>query len=227
MYRNLLVVEDDAGIRRLIAMYFKKEKFNIFEAEDGEEALMLFKTYKMDLVILDIMIPYIDGFKVCQHIRAISGVPIIMLTARTDESDMLQGFDEGTDEYVTKPFSPKVLVARARSLLNRTDAAASSVECIFSVNGFILDFQSGKVMVNDREIVLTHKEYDLLAFLVRNKGAILPKETILDKVWGYDYYGDPRTVDTHIRRLREKLADKSSLISTIRGRGYKFDSANV
>lgn len=224
MYRNLLIVEDDTGIRNLIAMYFKKEKFNIFEAEDGEEALRLFKTYKIDLVILDIMIPYIDGFKVCQHIREVSNVPVIMLTARTDENDILQGFDEGTDEYVTKPFSPRVLVAKAKAILGRTEGSKSADDCLYTSNGLEVNFNSGKVVVDGVETILTHKEYDLLVFLIRNKGSILPKETILDKVWGYDYYGDPRTVDTHIRRLREKLAGRSALISTARGRGYKFEA---
>jgi DNA-binding response OmpR family regulator len=146
-----------------------------------------------------------------------------MLTARTDENDILQGFDEGTDEYVTKPFSPRVLVAKAKAILGRVEGNMGNEDCIFSSNGLEVNFSSGKVIADGIEIVLTHKEYDLLLFFLRNKGSILPKETILDKVWGYDYYGDPRTVDTHIRRLREKLAAKSTFISTVRGRGYKFE----
>jgi DNA-binding response OmpR family regulator len=223
MYRNLLIVEDDKGIRKLLSMYFKKEKFNIYEAEDGEEALEMFKTHEVDLVILDIMIPYIDGFKVCQHIRGSSNVPIIMLTARTEEQDILLGFETGTDEYITKPFSPKILVAKAKAILKRCEISLDKVNDEFSIDGFKVDFSTGKLILNSEEIVLTHKEFELLKLLVKNKGSILSKEQILDKVWGYDYFGDPRTVDTHIRRLREKLGEKSTLIVTLRGRGYKFD----
>lgn len=222
MYRNLLIVEDDAGIRNLISMYFKKEKYNIYEAQDGEEALSIFKSSKIDLVILDIMIPYIDGFNVCKYIRANSNVPIIMLTARTEEQDILHGFEYGTDEYVTKPFSPRVLVAKAKALLKRAEGTADS-SSIFSTDGLIIDFSSGRMTVNNTDVILTHKEFELLEYLVQNKGAILSKESILDKVWGYDYFGDPRTVDTHIKRLRDKLGENSRYIITIRGRGYKFD----
>jgi DNA-binding response OmpR family regulator len=225
MFKNLLIVEDDKGIRNLISMYFRKENFNIYEAEDGEEALEIFKTEQLDLIILDIMIPYIDGFQVCQHIRKASNVPIIMLTAKAQESDILQGFDDGTDEYVTKPFSPKVLVAKAKAILARTSSVNRYIEShIFSIDGLTLNFNSGSVLVDDSEITLTHKEYELLKLMIQNKGIILSKEIILDKVWGYDYFGDPRTVDTHIRRLREKLGDQSHFISTARGRGYKFDA---
>lgn len=202
-------------------MYFKRENFNIYEAEDGEEALKLFKLYKMDLIILDIMLPYINGFKVCELIRATSNVPIIMLTARIDEQDILQGFDEGTDEYVTKPFSPKVLVAKAKAILNRSRADAE--DNAFSLDGLKVDFHSGTVTIDNSEIALTHKEYDLLKFLIKNRGVILSKETILNRVWGYDYFGDPRTVDTHIRRLREKLGRRDKYIKTVRGRGYRFE----
>lgn len=224
MYRNLLIVEDDPGIRRLLSMYFKKEEFNIYEAEDGEEALKTFKSINMDLVILDIMLPYIDGFKVCQHIRSASSVPIIMLTARTEEQDILLGFEKGTDEYVTKPFSPKVLVAKAKAILKRSTKSSDKTEDEFSENGIKVDFSSGSFTLEGEDVVLTHKEYELLKLLIQNKGAILSKEQILDRVWGYDYFGDPRTVDTHIRRLREKLGEKSKLIVTLRGRGYKFDA---
>lgn len=223
MYRNLLIVEDDIGIRKLLNMYFRKENFNIYEAEDGEEALKLFKSHKIDVVILDIMLPYIDGFKVCQYIRKTSNIPIIMLTARTDEEDILLGFDRGTDEYVTKPFSPRVLVAKVMAVLKRTERAQDKDHDIYSIEGFAVNFTSGNVCIDDEEVTLTNKEYELLKCLIQNRGAILSKELILDKVWGYDYFGDPRTVDTHIRRLREKLGIKSDLIVTVRGRGYKFE----
>lgn len=222
MYRNLLIVEDDAGIRKLISMYFKKERFYIYEAGDGEEALRAFKSNEIDLVILDIMIPYVDGFNVCKYIRNTSNVPIIMLTARSEEQDILQGFEYGADEFVTKPFSPKVLVAKAKAVLKRSEGKLSNNN-VFSIDGLMIDFSSGNVTVNNSEVLLTHKEFELLEYLVQNKGAILSKESILDKVWGYDYYGDPRTVDTHIKRLRDKLGEMNGLIVTIRGRGYKFD----
>jgi DNA-binding response OmpR family regulator len=225
MFKNLLIVEDDKGIRNLISMYFRKEAFNIYEAEDGEEALEIFKTEQFDLIILDIMIPYIDGFQVCQHIRKNSNVPIIMLTAKSHESDILQGFDDGTDEYVTKPFSPKVLVAKAKAILGRVSSTNDNVNSnIFFIDGLTVNFHSGIILVDDLEITLTHKEYELLKLLIQNNGIILSKEIILDKIWGYDYFGDPRTVDTHIRRLREKLGNQSHFILTVRGRGYKFDA---
>ncbi|KAJ50550.1 DNA-binding response OmpR family regulator [Clostridium tetanomorphum] len=223
MNKNLLIVEDESNIRRLIAMYFKKEGFNIFEAKDGEEALDVFKVYKIDLVILDIMLPGLNGLKVCEYIRTNSDVPIIMLTAKTQEDDKILGFEHGTDEYVTKPFSPKVLVARAKSLLKRVDGTISKSSNILSEDGLAIDLNSGKVTVNNVEVMLTLKEYDLLTYFMQNKGMVLSKEAILNRVWGYDYYGDPRTVDTHIKRLRDKLEDRSNYITTIRGRGYKFE----
>lgn len=223
MNKNLLIVEDEENIRKLISMYFRKENFDIFEASDGEEALDLFKIYKFDLIILDIMLPCINGFKVCEYIRQNSDVPIIMLTARTQEEDKLQGFEYGTDEYVTKPFSPKVLVARAKSLLKRVDGTMSKSNSILSAGGICIDLNSGKVTCDDSEIMLTHKEYDLLIYFIQNRDIVLSKDSLLNKIWGYDYYGDPRTVDTHIKRLREKLKDKSKHITTIRGRGYKFE----
>lgn len=223
MNKNLLIVEDESNIRRLIAMYFKKEGFNIFEANDGEEALDVFKVYKIDLVILDIMLPGLNGLKVCEYIRTNSDVPIIMLTAKTQEDDKILGFEHGTDEYVTKPFSPKVLVARAKSLLKRVDGTISKSSNILSEDGLVIDLNSGKVTVNNVEVMLTLKEYDLLTYFMQNKGMVLSKESILNRVWGYDYYGDPRTVDTHIKRLRDKLEDRSNYITTIRGRGYKFE----
>jgi DNA-binding response OmpR family regulator len=221
MFGNILIVEDEKGIRNLVSMYFNKEGFNIYEAEDGEEALDMFKLYDIDLVILDIMIPFINGFEVCRYIRDTSNVPIIILTAKTLEQDILLGFELGADEYVTKPFSPKVLVAKAKAVLKRTENQHDKND-IFSFGGLSVDFSSGTVIINGNEINLTKKEYELLRYLIYNRGAILPKETILDKVWGYEYFGDPRTVDTHIRRLREKLGEQSRFIITVRGRGYRF-----
>lgn len=223
MYRNLLLIEDEKGIRNLVSMYFKKEGFNIYEAEDGEEALQMFKLYSIDLVILDIMIPFIDGFKVCKYIRDTSDVPIIILTAKNQEQDILQGFELGADEYVTKPFSPKVLVAKAKAVLKRVENTNRKNDTL-SFGMLTIDFSSGRVTLDGVEINLTKTEYELLQYLIQNKGVILQKENILNKVWGYEYFGDPRTVDTHIRRLREKLGKESRFIVTVRGRGYKFDA---
>lgn len=225
MVKNIMIADDEEKIRKLIAMYFRDGNFNIIEAEDGEEAVKLFKMYKIDIIILDIMIPKIDGFKVCEYIRKTSDVPIIMLTAKTQEDDKLKGFDSGTDEYVTKPFSPKVLAARVKSLLNRIDGKMGN-EDIYEDGGLCINFTTGKVYADKRDILLTHKEFDLLTYMVKNRGMILSKESIINAVWGYDYYGDPRTVDTHIRRLRDKLMDKGKFIVTVRGRGYSFEVKN-
>lgn len=223
MNRNLLIVEDDEGIRNLVVLYFQNEGFNIYEAENGKDAILLFQSYRMDLVILDIMLPEIDGLKVCEFIRKKSDVPVIMLTAKSQEEDKLRGFEYGTDEYVTKPFSLKVLVARANALLKRSEGKISNGESVFHTGNLVVNYHSGKVTVEMREISLTRKEFDLLDLLIQNRGLIVPKSTILDKVWGYDYEGDPRTLDTHIRRLREKLGNESDRIKTIKGRGYCFD----
>lgn len=225
MSKNLLIVEDEKDIRKLITMYFRNEPFNIFEAEDGLQAIKIFDSYKIDIIILDIMIPEIDGLNVLKHIRSISYVPIIMLTAKTQEEDKLRGFEYGADEYVTKPFSPKVLVARVNSLVTRVYGKDKS--SIYSKNDLTVDFDTGKVVVDNEEILLTRKEFDLLCYLIKNEGIILSKDSILNSVWGYDYYGDPRTVDTHIKRLRKKLLSKSTVIKTIRGRGYIFEDENT
>lgn len=225
MSKNLLIVEDEKDIRKLITMYFRNEPFNIFEAEDGLQAIKIFDSNKIDIIILDIMIPEIDGLNVLKHIRSVSYVPIIMLTAKTQEEDKLRGFEYGADEYVTKPFSPKVLVARVNSLVTRVYGKDKS--SIYSKNDLVVDFDTGKVTADNEEILLTRKEFDLLCYLIKNKGIILSKNSILNNVWGYDYYGDPRTVDTHIKRLRKKLLSKSTIIKTIRGRGYIFEDENA
>lgn len=223
MKKNLLLVEDEPGIRKLIQMYLRDENFSILEAEDGEEAIRLFRAYKIDFVILDIMLPQVDGLRVCEYIRDTSDVPIIMLTAKTQEEDKLRGFAYGTDEYVTKPFSPKILVARMKALLKRVEGKVSKGTSIFAVEGLTLNYATGKLSIDGQDVALTHKEFDLLVYFVQNRGVILSKDSILNSVWGYDYYGDPRTVDTHIKRLREKLGQRSTYIVTIRGRGYSFE----
>lgn len=189
-----------------------------------EKALELFAEHTIDLIMLDIMLPEIDGWSVCRRIRKESAVPIIMLTARSDEDDTLLGFELGADEYVTKPFSPKVLVARAKTLLKRADGAIGvSEENTMSLAGIEVNRLSRTVLVDGEEIILTHKEFELLVYLMENKGIVLSRQHLLDQLWGYDYYGDDRTVDTHIKKLRNKLGDKAKHIGTVIRVGYKFE----
>jgi DNA-binding response OmpR family regulator len=227
MNKNLLIVEDDPKIRKLLFIYFRDEGFNILEAETGEDAIRIFTNEQIDLVILDIMLPEVDGLRVCEVIREHSDVPVIMLTAKSQEEDKLRGFEYGADEYVTKPFSPKVLVARSHAMLKRVDGKVSKSGNVFKTGNFTVNLINESVAVNGNPVVLTRKEIDLLILLVRNRGVIISKEQILDRVWGFDYDGDPRTVDTHIKRLREKLGDQNIFIKTIRGRGYCFDIASM
>lgn len=221
MNKTILIVEDEIKIRFLIRDYFLKENFNILEASDGEIGLDLFSKEKIDLIILDVMMPKIDGFTFLEKIRKVSSVPVILLTAKAEEEDKLQGYAFGADDYMTKPFSPKVLVAKAKALLKRarTDIDSSSQD----FNGLTINKLSHEVKVDNEEISLSPKEYELLLYLISNEGIALSRDTILDNVWGIDYYGDIRTVDTNIKRLREKLLDKSKYIVTVRGSGYKFE----
>ncbi|HSQ89430.1 response regulator transcription factor [Romboutsia sp.] len=219
-FKKILIVEDEERMRRLIGDYLKREGFKIIEAEDGKRALEFFKSENIDLIILDIMLPEYDGWTVCREIRKSSKVPIIMLTARSEESDELFGFELGADEYVTKPFSPKILVARVNALLRRTNIAT---EDVVSTGGIVIDKISHRILIEGNEVEMSPKEYELLDFMVKNSGQALTREQILDEVWGYDYYGDYRTVDTHIKRLRIKLDKKSNLIQTVRGIGYRFE----
>jgi DNA-binding response OmpR family regulator len=221
MNKTILLVEDEIRIRFLLRDYFHKENFNVLEASNGREALEIFSNNIIDLIILDIMMPEVDGFTVCKAIREISTLPIILLTAKSEEEDKLLGYDLGADDYVTKPFSPKVLVAKVKALLKRTDSHKDL--SIINYNGLKINKLSHEVIVDDKEINLSPKEFDLLLFLVSNEGIALTRDKILDNVWGVDYYGDIRTVDTNIKRLREKLLSKSEYISTVRGSGYKFE----
>lgn len=222
MGKNILLVEDDTRIREIITDYFSKEGFCILEAEDGRTSLDLFETQKVDLVILDIMIPYLDGWSICKRLRNISDVPIIMLTARSDEEDKLMGYDLGADDYVTKPFSPRVLVAKAKMLLKRVEGSVGKTDGVIVYNGIEINRLSKTVKIGSKQIDLALKEYDLLLLLMENKDIVLSRENILSKVWGYDYYGDMRNVDTCIKKLRNKLGDKAIHISTVIGSGYKF-----
>lgn len=221
MNKTVLIVEDEIRIRFLVRDYFKKEGFNVLEASDGEEALRIFSENIVDLAILDIMMPKLDGLSVCRNIREVSNTPIILLTAKSQEEDKLLGYELGADDYMTKPFSPKVLLAKAKALLKRTGSIND--KNILDFNGLTINKLSHEVKLNNEEILLSPKEYDLLIYLSSNEGIALSRDKILDNVWGYDYFGDIRTVDTNIKRLREKLLDKSNYIATVRGSGYKFE----
>ncbi|WP_207736240.1 response regulator transcription factor [Fusibacter ferrireducens] len=219
---TIMVVEDERRLREIIAKYFIAEGFKVIEAENGKESIEHVKTTHVDVILMDVMMPEINGFEACKQIRAFSQALIIMLTARDDDEDKIKGFDCGADEYVTKPFSPKVLVARVNALLKRLNTAVESTNYI----------QFGKLKINkdnyevydhEDEIKLSPKEFDLLLLLVENKNAVLTREVILNRVWGYDYYGDYRTVDTHIKKLRKKLPHSSDAIKTIVKIGYKFE----
>lgn len=219
--KRILIVEDEARMRKLVGDYLKKEGCEMLEAEDGKKGLEIFNEQEnIDLVILDVMLPEYDGWTVCREIRKNSQVPIIMLTARGEESDELFGFDLGTDEYVTKPFSPKILVARVNALLRRSEKSEQPIQ---SFEGLEIDAAGHHVSIDGKPIELSPKEYELLIYLVENEAKALEREQILNGVWGYDYFGDLRTVDTHIQRLRLKLCDKSQLIQTVRGVGYRFE----
>ncbi len=222
MNKSILIVEDETRIRFLLRDYFAREKnFTIYEAENGLEALNIFKEKKIDLIILDIMMPVMDGLTALKKIREVSTVPVVLLTAKGQEEDKLQGYDYGADDYMTKPFSPNVLVAKVKALLKRTIENVDSSTQEF--NGLSINKLSREVKVNGEVLSLSPKEYELLVYLIDNEGVALSRDTILDNVWGLDYYGDIRTVDTNVKRLREKLLDKSNYIVTVRGSGYKFE----
>lgn len=217
---KILIADDESRMRRLLKDFLSKEGYEIIEASDGKEVLEIIEEDNIDLLILDIMMPKYDGWTVCRELRKTTKLPIIILTARSDESDELFGFELGADEYITKPFSPKILVARVKALFSRLSMTNNE-----SANYGILDidFDARRVLVKDQEILLTPKEYELLFYLVKNEGKALSRELILNNVWGYDYYGDHRTVDTHVKRLRNKLGSNTNSIQTVRGLGYRFE----
>ena len=223
MAKTVLVVEDEYRMRELIVAYFKKEGYDVLEAGDGNDAIDIFDREKVDIVILDVMIPGMYGWEVCKYIRTASDVPIIMLTAKSEEEDKLLGFELGADEYVTKPFSPKVLVARTRNLLKRVQGDLSTGEGVMRIAGIAINTLSYEVKVDDKVIPTSPKEYELLFYLMENKNRVCTREKILDRVWGYDYMGDYRVVDTHIKKLRSKLGEHASLIKTIIRVGYMFE----
>ena len=221
--KKILVVDDESRIRKLIKDYLRRSGYEVIEASDGEEALEIFyKTKDISLIILDVMMPNLDGWEVLKEIRESSGVPIIMLTAKSEEEDELNGYSLGADEYVLKPFSPKVLVARVEAVLRRSLGEETS---IIENDGIRIDENAHEVTVDGKNVELSVREYDLLKYFMKNPGIALSREKILNSVWDYDYYGDARTIDTHVKKLRSKLLDKGDLIKTIWGVGYKFGSS--
>ncbi|MBW7455224.1 response regulator transcription factor [Paenibacillus sepulcri] len=223
MKRSILLVEDDMLMREFITDYFIKEQWEVHEAENGRLALEIFERTSVDLIVLDIMMPEMDGWSVCRRIREKSDVPIIMITARAEDDDQVMGYELGADEYVTKPLSPRVLVARATALMKRTEGTIGREGDMLVYGDLLVNRMAHTVSVADNTINLSPKEYDLLLFLTRHYGKVLPREYILDSVWGYDYLGDLRTVDTHIKKLRAKLGDEGRYIGTVIRAGYKFD----
>lgn len=218
---TILVVDDENRMRKLIKDFLTKENYKVIEAEDGKEALDIFYDRKdIDLIILDVMMPKVDGWEVCREIREYSDIPIIMLTAKGEEKDELQGFKLGVDEYISKPFSPKVLVARVEAVLRRTNII--DLEAV-EVGGIYIDKTAHLVKIDEKLIDLSYKEFELLSYFIKNEGVALSREKILNNVWNYDYFGDARTIDTHVKKLRSKLADKGKYIKTIWGLGYKFE----
>ena len=218
---KVLVADDEMRMRKLVRDFLTKSGFLVVEAADGEEAIDKFFSDKdIALVVLDVMMPKLDGWQVCREIRSESKVPIIMLTAKSDERDELLGFELGVDEYITKPFSPKILVARIEAILRRTSAFAEEVT---EIGGITLDKSAHQVLIDGQAIELSVKEFELLSYFIMNKGVALSRDKILNNVWNYDYYGDARTIDTHVKKLRSKMGDKGDYIKTVWGMGYKFE----
>lgn len=218
---KILMVDDEARMRKLVKDFLTNKGFTVIEAGDGEEAVELFFAQKdISLVLLDVMMPKMDGWEVLKTIRKYSQVPVIMLTARSEERDELQGFSFGVDEYISKPFSPKILVARVDAILRRTNAVSTEN---MSVGGICMDKAAHQVTIDGREIELSYKEFELLSYFIENQGIALSREKILNHVWNYDYFGDARTIDTHVKKLRSKMGNRGDYIKTIWGMGYKFE----
>ncbi len=219
---KILVVDDESRMRKLVKDFLEKEGFRVLEAGDGQEAIEIFYEQKdIALIILDVMMPRMDGWQTCREIRQDSKVPIIMLTARSEERDELQGFELGVDEYISKPFSPKILVARVEAILRRTNALGR--DNTLTIAGIEIDKDAHEVRIDGKNIDLSYKEFELLVYFMENKGMALSREKILNNVWNYDYFGDARTIDTHVKKLRSKMGDKGDCIKTIWGIGYKFE----
>ena len=219
---KILVVDDESRMRKLVKDFLTREGYTVLEAGDGLEAMDVFYADKdISLISLDVMMPKMDGWQVCREIRESSKVPIIMLTARSEERDELQGFELGVDEYISKPFSPKILVARVNAILRRT--LGNTDGDVLEAGGIVIDKAAHIVKLDGKQIDLSYKEFELLTYFVENQGIALSREKILNNVWNYDYFGDARTIDTHVKKLRSKLGDKGEYIRTIWGMGYKFE----
>ena len=219
---KIMVVDDESRMRKLVKDFLKKKDFEVIEAADGEEALdIFFKDKSISLIICDVMMPKINGFDVVKEIRQYSQVPIIMLTAKGEESDELNGFDLGVDEYISKPFSPKILVARVEAILRRSNNLSTGE--VLKAGGIFVDKAAHQVQVDGKDVELSYKEFELLSYFLENQGIALSREKILNNVWNYDYFGDARTIDTHVKKLRSKLGEKGEYIKPIWGMGYKFE----
>ena len=219
---KILVVDDESRMRKLVRDFLTKKDFAVIEAEDGAQAVdIFFENKDIALIILDVMMPKMDGWQVCREIRQYSKVPIIMLTARSDERDELLGFELGVDEYISKPFSPKILVARVEAILRRMNLTDQNES--LTAGGIVLDKSAHQVTADGQVIELSYKEFELLTYFMENQGIALSREKILNSVWNYDYFGDARTIDTHVKKLRSKLGKKGEYIKTVWGMGYKFE----
>lgn len=221
----ILVVDDEERIRRLVRMYLENEGYTVEEAENGREALERFRKSSYALMILDLMMPEVDGWCVCREVRKVSNVPIIMLTARGEEFDRVLGLELGADDYLVKPFSTKELVARVKALLRRAKGSMAGNDSVLVFGKLRIEKEKHRVMIEDEIITLTPREFELLYFLAKNPGRVFSREQLMETVWGYDFYGDARTVDTHVKKLREKLSNPEvkRMIGTVWGVGYKFD----
>ncbi len=224
MGSKILLADDEARLRKLVSDYLIRDGYEVVEAEDGEQALDAFYSQKdIDLAILDIMMPKVNGYDVCKEIRETSHLPIIMLTAKSEENDVLNGFSYGADEYISKPFSPKILMAHVDALLRRVADFSDGDTDVLEAGGICLDKQAHQVTVDGEPVELSVKEFELLTYFLENRNIALSRDKILNGVWNYDYFGDARTIDTHVKKLRAKLGDKGSYIKTIWGMGYKFE----
>ena len=220
---RILIAEDEDRMRELLKIYIEKEGFGVDEASDGDEALQKLKSNEYSMVLLDVMMPVIDGWTVCREIRKLSSVPVIMITARAEEYDKLYGFELGVDDYIVKPFSPKEVIARMKAILKRSPSIHQiNLNSQVVIGNIKVDDDSKQVYVDNKEILLTPKEYDLFLFFIKNKNKVFSREQLLKNVWGYDFFGDARTVDTHIKQLREKVGKNNNFIKTVWGTGYKF-----
>lgn len=219
---KILVVDDESRMRKLVSDFLVRKNYSVLEAEDGAQAVdIFFSTKDISLIILDVMMPKMDGWQVCREIREASDVPIIMLTAKSDERDELLGFELGVDEYISKPFSPKILVARVDAILRRSNVLTA--DNVIEAGAIVMDKAAHEVTVDGKPIELSFKEFELLNYFLDNQGIALSREKILNKVWNYDYFGDVRTIDTHVKKLRNKLGERGEYIKTIWGMGYKFE----